>query len=69
MHCSKNNLNICLKAEPVTAAADATVFLWFLCWISACLRGIFHAVSCLQLHFMLYRGNLDYFSDSGVFTF
>ena len=28
------------------------------------LRGIFHVVSCFPLHFMLYRGNLDYFSDS-----
>ena len=28
------------------------------------LRGIFHVVSCFSLHFMLYRGNLDYFSDS-----
>ena len=28
------------------------------------LRGIFHVVSCFPLHFMLYSGNLDYFSDS-----
>ena len=28
------------------------------------LRGIFHAVSRFPLHFMLYRGNLDYFLDS-----
>ena len=28
------------------------------------LRGIVHVVSCFPLHFMLYRGNLDYFSDS-----
>ena len=28
------------------------------------LRGIFHGVSCFPLHFMLYRGNLNYFSDS-----
>ena len=28
------------------------------------LRGIFHVVSCFPLHFMLYRGNFDYFSDS-----
>ena len=27
-------------------------------------RGIFHVVSCFPLHFMLYRGNLDYFLDS-----
>ena len=26
------------------------------------LRGIFHVVSRFPLHFMLYRGNLDYFS-------
>ena len=30
------------------------------------LRGIVHVVSCFPLHFMLYRGNLDYFSDSVV---
>ena len=32
------------------------------------LRGIFHVlpVSCFPLHFMLYRENLDYFSDSVV---
>ena len=24
-------------------------------------RGIFHVVSCFLLHFMLYRGNLEYF--------
>ena len=28
------------------------------------LRGIFHVVSCFPLHFMLYRGNLGYLSDS-----
>ena len=28
------------------------------------LREIFHAVSCFPLYFLLYRGNLDYFSDS-----
>ena len=28
------------------------------------LRGIFHVVSCFPIHFMLYRRNLDYFSDS-----
>ena len=27
------------------------------------LRGIVHVVSCFPLHFMLYRGNLDYFSE------
>ena len=31
---------------------------------NAILRGIFHVVSCFPLHFMLYLGNLDYFSDS-----
>ena len=30
------------------------------------LSGIFHVVSCFPLHFMLYRGNLDYFLDSAV---
>ena len=28
------------------------------------LRGIVHEVSCFPLHFMLYPGNLDCFSDS-----
>ena len=28
------------------------------------LRGIFYLVSCFPLHFMLYHGNLEYFSDS-----
>ena len=28
------------------------------------LRRIFHLVSCFPLHFMLYLGNLGYFSDS-----
>ena len=28
------------------------------------LCGLFHVVSCFTLHFILYRGNLDYFSDS-----
>ena len=28
------------------------------------LRGIFHVVSCFPLHLMLYRGNLDCFSNS-----
>ena len=32
------------------------------------LRGIFHVVSCFPLHFTLFCGNLDYFSDS-VFCF
>ena len=34
------------------------------------LGGIVHVVSCFPLHFMLYRGNFDYFSDSvvGLFT-
>ena len=31
------------------------------------LRGIFHVVSCFPLHFMLYRGNLNYFSDSVLY--
>ena len=30
------------------------------------LRGIFHVVSCCPLHFMSYRGNLDYFLDSDL---
>ena len=30
------------------------------------LRGIFHAVSRFPLHFIYYRGNLDYFLDSTV---
>ena len=29
------------------------------------LRGIFHVVSLFPLLFMLYRGNLEYFSNSG----
>ena len=33
------------------------------------LRGIVHVVSCFPLHFMLYRGNLDYFSDSVQYGF
>ena len=28
------------------------------------LRGIFHVVSRFPVHFLLYHGNLDYFSDS-----
>ena len=28
------------------------------------LRGIFHIVTCFPLHFMLYRGNFDCFSNS-----
>ena len=28
------------------------------------LRGIFHVLSRFPLHFMLYRGNLDYLSNS-----
>ena len=28
------------------------------------LRGIFPVLSCFPLHFLLYRGNLDYFSES-----
>ena len=32
--------------------------------VNVILRGIFHVVSCFPLHFMLYHGNLDYFSDS-----
>ena len=31
---------------------------------NAILHGIFHVVSCFPLHFMLFRGNLDYSSDS-----
>ena len=31
------------------------------------LRGIFHVLSCFPLHFMLYRGNLDYFLDSVLY--
>ena len=27
------------------------------------LRGLFPVVSCFPLHFMLYSGNFDYFSD------
>ena len=33
------------------------------------LQGIFHVVPRFPLHFMLYRGNLDYFSDSVVYNF
>ena len=29
-HCSKNNLDLHIKTEPVTAGADATVSVWFL---------------------------------------
>ena len=33
-------------------------------------RGIFHVVSCFPLHFMLYHGHFNYFSDSvGFVTF
>ena len=32
------------------------------------LRGIFHVVSCFPIHLMLYRGNLDYYSDSVRYT-
>ena len=32
------------------------------------LGGIVHLVSCFPLNFMLYRGNLDYLSDSVVFS-
>ena len=28
------------------------------------LSGIFHVLSCFPLHLMLYRGNLDYLSNS-----
>ena len=31
------------------------------------LRGIVHVVSGFPLHFMFYRGNLDYFSNRVVF--
>ena len=31
------------------------------------LRGIFNVLSCIPLHFMLYHGNLDYFSDSAQY--
>ena len=27
-HCPKNNLNLCLKTEPVTVGADATLHMW-----------------------------------------
>ena len=33
------------------------------------LRGTIHVVSCFSLHFMLYRGNFDYFSDSVITQF
>ena len=29
LHCPKNNLNLCLKTEPVAAGADATVHVCF----------------------------------------
>ena len=32
------------------------------------LRGIFHVVSCFPLHFMLYPGNLHYFSISVYYS-
>ena len=32
--------------------------------VNVILRGIVHVVSCFTLHFMLYRGNFNYFSDS-----
>ena len=32
--------------------------------VNVILHGKFHVVSCFPLHFMLYRGNMDYFSDS-----
>ena len=33
-------------------------------WENVILSGIFYVVICFLLHFMLYSGNLDYFSDS-----
>ena len=29
-HNAKNNLKLCMKTEPVTVGADATVYVWFL---------------------------------------
>ena len=33
------------------------------------LRGIVHVISCFPLHFILYRGNLDCFSNSALCTY
>ena len=32
----KNNLNLRIKTEPITDAADATVFVWFVCTNAQC---------------------------------
>ena len=37
--------------------------------VNQILRGIFHGVSRFPLHFMLYRGNFDYFFDSVYSTY
>ena len=29
-HCPKNNLKSCMKTEPLTVGAEATVYVWFL---------------------------------------
>ena len=31
MHCPENDLNNCIKPEPVTDGVDATGYVWFLC--------------------------------------
>ena len=28
LHCAKNNLNLCIKAKPVTAEEDVTIHFW-----------------------------------------
>ena len=42
MHCPKNNLNLCIKTEPVTVEADTTVYVWF----SSDHRNVNKRISC-----------------------
>ena len=64
--------NICLCAKKKHTVPKEIHFSWYKMKFSGenvILRGIVHVVSCFPLHFMLYRGNLDYFSDSVQYGF
>ena len=65
-HCPNNNLKLCIKTEPVTAGADATVYVWILGQIhvyksQTCTVASTPAVTC-RLGFLC--GESDYFWDS-----
>ena len=65
---SKQIDNVMTKTMPAavvpTLSQMKSIFRDITWHVAGILRGIFHVAFCFPLHFMLYRGNFDNFSDS-----